>query len=282
MSAPYLLVLAHQRSGSNHLLDLLRGFVGVTTLGEFFNITATAPGKMYQAEALSQYGGSVHKFIAASVKNPLEPLRFREDIQGTSLFVVKLFGHQLKSKRAQRILIDNAVGVIHLRRNVFGTWVSRELTRQSGDWFNTSSEGKKVTFTTESFVRYGSRITAFAAEFSRLLRRSRRPYIDMTFTEISAMNQPQQIGDLVKSAFPDLPELILRDDWDPLVSRQDTRLPIDRVANAEFARTALKEMGLEYLLNNEDGDDVDVLHSILSPKPRQPWWRSLVIRARHR
>jgi hypothetical protein len=115
-----------------------------------------------------------------------------------------------------------------------------------------------------------------------MLRLSERPFIDLTFTEISAMNQPQQIGDLITSAFPDLPELIRRDDWKPIVSRQDTRLPIDRVANAEFARTTLKDIGVEYLLNNEDTDDVDVLHSMLSPQSRQPWWHSLNIRVRRR
>ena len=165
---------------------------------------------------------------------------------------------------------------------MLGTWVSREFARQSGVWFNTSTESNTVTFTKGSFVRYCARITSFAAEFSRMLRLSERPFIDLTFTEISAMNQPQQIGDLITSAFPDLPELIRRDDWKPIVSRQDTRLPIDRVANAEFARTTLKDIGVEYLLNNEDTDDVDVLHSMLSPQSRQPWWHSLNIRVRRR
>jgi hypothetical protein len=50
---------------------------------------------MYQAEALAQYGGSVEIFKAASEETPLEPLRFREDVKGTGLFVIKLLGHQL-------------------------------------------------------------------------------------------------------------------------------------------------------------------------------------------
>jgi len=268
MPAPYLLIFAHQRAGTNHLLDLLRGFVGVTTLGELFN-TASAPGKMHQVEALEQYGGSVKQFVAAAEKNPLDTLRFRENHPETKLFVIKLFGHQLTSRRARQILIANAVGVIHLRRNVFGTWVSRALARQSGEWFNESSEQAKVTFTRASFLRYGSRITAFAVDFSRMLRRSERPFIDMTFSEVSSMNQPQHIGDRIVSVFHDLPELVKRDDWEPLIARQDTRLPIDRVDNVAFAQSTLKDLGLEYLVDNEDTDDLERLLSVLAKKPQR-------------
>jgi hypothetical protein len=268
MPAPYLLILAHQRSGTNHLLDLLRGFVGVTTLGEFFN-TASAPGKMHQAEALEQYGGSVEQFVTASNKNPLDTLRFRENLPETKLFVIKLFGHQLTSKRAQQILVANAVGVIHLRRNVFGTWVSRALARQSGEWFNESSKQRKVTFARISFVRYSSRITAFAIDFSRMLRRSGRPFIDMTFSEVAAMNQPQHIADRISSVFHDLPELVKRDEWEPMIPRQDTRLPIDRVDNAAFAQSTLADLGLEYLLDNKDADDLERLLSVLVKKPQR-------------
>jgi hypothetical protein len=282
MPAPYLLIFAHQRAGTNHLLDLLRGFVGVTTLGEFFNITAFAPGKMHQAEALEQYGGSVEQFVAASEKNPLDTLRFRENLPDTTVFVIKLFGNQLKSKRAQQILIANAIGVIHLRRNVFGAWVSLVLAEQSGKWFNESSEQRQVTFARASFIRFGARITAFAVDFSRMLRRSGRPFINLTFGEVSSMNQPQHVVDRISSVFHDLPELVKRDDWEPMVARQDTRLPIDRVDNAAFARSTLKDLGLEYLLNNEDSDDTDFLHSVFTRLRAKRWWHVLGKRIRRR
>jgi LPS sulfotransferase NodH len=282
MSAPYLLVLAHQRSGTNHLLDLLRGCAGVTTLGEFFNITASAPGKMHQADALAQYSGSVEQFVQAAERNPLDTLLFRENLPDTTLFVIKLFGNQLKSKQARQILIANAVGVIHLRRNVFGTWVSLALAKQSGEWFNESSEQRRVTFASGSFIRYGSRITAFAVDFSRMLRRSGQPFIDMTFSEVSSMNQPQHIVDRISSVFHDLPKLVKRDDWEPMVARQDTRLPIDRVDNAAFAQSTLKDLGLEYLLNNEDTHDTDFLHSVITRRRSKRWWRVLRKRIRRR
>lgn len=276
MAAPYLLVLAHQRSGSNHLFDLLRGFVGVTTLGEFFNITASAPGKMHQADALAQYDGSIEQFLVASENNPLDPLSFRDNVPDTTLFVIKLFGNQLKSKRARRILVDNAVGVIHLRRNVFSTSVSRELAKRSGEWFNESSENAKVTFVASSFIRYASRITTFAVDFSHIIRQSNRPSLDFTFSEVSAMTEPRQVADRISSAFPELPALRKRNEWKPLVTRQDGRLPIYRVENAEQARVELAKLGLEYLLENEDTDDAEFLHSVFARRQTKSGWRTVV------
>jgi hypothetical protein len=264
MAAPYLLVLAHQRSGSNHLIDLFRGFTGVTTLGEFFNITASAPGKMHQADALAQFNGSVEQFLATSEKNPLVALRFRDDFPDTKLFVIKLFGNQLRSTRARRIFIDNAIGVIHLRRNVFATWVSREFAKQSGQWFNESREQTFVTFSPTSFVRYASTIVSFARDFTRMLKASGRPCVEMTFIEVSAMQEPRRLADRLSGVFAELPALVVRDDWQPLVSRQDNRLPIDRIDNPVEARTTLTALGLEYLLDDNDTNDIELLYKVLS------------------
>jgi hypothetical protein len=250
----------------------------VTTLGEFFNITATAPGKMYQAEALAQYGGSVEKFKAAAEKNPLEPLRFREDVKGTGLFVIKLFGHQLKIKRAKRILIDNAIGVIHLRRNVFATWVSREFAKQSGQWFNESREQTLVTFSPTSFVRYASTIVSFTRDFTRMLKASGRPFVEMTFSEVSAMKEPRQVAERLSGVFAELPVLVVRDDWQPLVARQDSRRPIDRIAKSVEARTTLTSLGLEHLLDDTVTNDTELLHMVLSRRRAKTRLRELANR----
>jgi hypothetical protein len=269
MSAPYLLVLAHQRSGSNHLLDLLRGFVGVATLGEFFNITASAPGKMHQAEALAQYNGSVEQFRAAAENNPLDTLRFRERVSDANLYIMKLFANQLRSERARQILIDNAAGIIHLRRNALGTWVSRELAKRTGNWLNASSESSLVTFSITSFIRYSSRNASFALDSARVTRESGKPSVELTFSEVSMMSEPRQVADRLAHAFPEIRELTLRDDWVPSVTRQDFRLPIDRIDNAEQARAELANLGLDYLLNNDDADDLEGLVSQLAEKPER-------------
>jgi hypothetical protein len=278
MTAPYLLVLAHQRSGSNHLFDLLRGFEGVTTLGEFFNITASAPGKMHQADALAQFNGSVEQFTAAAENNPLDTLRFRDNIADTDLFVIKLFGNQLRSKRARRILIDNAVGVIHLRRNVFATWVSREFAKKSGQWFNESRQQTLVTFSPTSFVRYASKIVEFARDFALMLKASGRPFIEMTFSEVSAMQEPRQVAERLSGVFAGLPDLVVRDDWQPLVSRQDPRLPIERIENPDEAKATLTALGIEYLLDDNDTNDTELLHKVLSRRRAKTQLREIASR----
>mgnify|MGYP000154954914 CR=1 FL=1 len=86
MTAPYLLVLAHARSGSNYLLDLLGALDGVSTLGEFFNTAAKAQGQNHREVALAPFGGDPALFMEAARRDPLSTLEFRKNINGVKLF----------------------------------------------------------------------------------------------------------------------------------------------------------------------------------------------------
>ena len=130
MPAPYLLILAHSRSGSNFLVDLVRGMAGVASLSEFFHRNPKFTFHDFVEEALAPYGS--HAALAkAAIGDPLATLAFRDKVDGVSLFVVKVLGQHVRDDRARRILIDNAIGVVVLRRNPFSAWVSRALVDQS-------------------------------------------------------------------------------------------------------------------------------------------------------
>lgn len=281
MVAPYLLVLSHPRSGSTHLLDLIRALSGVASLAEFFNRYPKDQLPDFVAESLAPYGS--HAALAdAALKDPLETLAFREHIDGVSLFVVKVHGHNLRNNRARKILIDNAVGVIILRRNPFAAWVSRALVDHSANWVNTSTTSFSVTYDEAFFLNRARAFSVQIRDFHRLVAASTTPSVSLTYSELLALGDPVRLWNFLRTEIPTLPELQLDPTWAPRVLRQDERLPIDRIENDDVARASLERLGLGYLIENTDTDDLDYLLSVLVKKPTQSKFRQLVSVVRRR
>jgi LPS sulfotransferase NodH len=281
MVAPYLLILAHARSGSNHLQDVLRGLEGVASLGEFFHRASKPQLADFVDEALEPYGSRA-ALAAAAVTDPLATLAFREKIDGVNLFVVKVLGQHLRDDRARRILIDNAIGVVVLRRNPFSAWVSRALVEQSATWVNSETNTFEVTYDEEFFLTIARRYSNQIQKFHRILSESRKPFVSMTYSDAVALGTPANLWKFLRTAMPLLPELRPNPAWKPRVFRQDERLPIDRIGNPSEARASLERLGLGYLVENTDTDDLDYLISVLAKKPQHSGLRRLVSAATKR
>lgn len=284
MTAPYLLVLAHARSGSNYLLDLLGALDGVSTLGEFFNTASKAQGQNHREAALAPFGGDPVAFMDAARQDPLSTLEFRKKIKGVKLFVVKVLGSQMQNEANRRALIDNAAGVVILRRNIFATWTSRALVKHTKAWVNSTSDEYSVDFDRDSFLRTGYTVSTNAAELARLVRESGKPSVTLSYSELESIGSPEALWKRISASIPGLPELNTAKGWKPKVARQDNRLPIDRVANREEAITALRKLGLEYLLNNNDSEDLDHLLRVfnanrVAPRKKRKPSRNLFVRA---
>ena len=168
MAAPFLLILAHSRSGSTLLLDLLRGLKGVASLAEFFSRVPEVQMADFVDESLEPYGS--HAALAdAALEDPLATLAFREKIEGVNLFVVKVLGQHLRDDNARRILVDNAIGVVVLRRNPFSAWVSRALVEQSQTWVNAGTTQFEVTYDEEFFLTFARRYSTQIDTFRRIV-----------------------------------------------------------------------------------------------------------------
>lgn len=264
MSAPYLLVLAHSRSGSTFLLDLLRALNGVASLGEFFHRDPKFQKADFVAEALAPYGTHV-ALAAAAIDDPLATLAFRDNVDGVTLFVVKVLGQQLRDDRARRILIDNAAGIVVLRRNPFAAWVSRALVDQSKTWVDAETKGFDVEYDEKFFLDRARAYTTQIRDFLRVVTESGRPFVSMTYSELVSLGNPAALWAFLRETMPTLPELTQDPAWTPRVARQDDRKPIDRIANRDVALASLERLGLGYLADNTDTDDLDYLLSILAP-----------------
>ncbi|CAB4586341.1 unannotated protein [freshwater metagenome] len=266
MVAPYFLVLAHSRSGSTHLLDLLRGLTGVASLAEFFHRDPKSKVADFTEEALAPYGS--HAALAeAAIIDPLATLSFRDKIDGVSLFVVKVLGQQLRDDRARRILIDNAIGVVVLRRNPFSAWVSRALVDQSKTWVNAATNQFAVTYDEEFFLDRARAYSTQIRDFLRLVPESGKPFVSLTYSGLLAHQTPTALWNFLRTEMPLLPDLRPNPTWKPRVARQDERLPIDRIDNRNDALASLKRLGLDYLVENTDTDDLERLLSVLTKKP---------------
>jgi len=268
MVAPYLLVLAHSRSGSTYLLDLLRSLTGVASLGEFFHRDPKFQKADFVAEALAPYGS--HAALAeAALADPLETLAFREKVDGVSLFVVKILGQQLRDDRARRIMIDNAAGVVVLRRNPFAAWVSRALVDQSKTWVNADTNGFDVTYDEAFFLDRARAYSTQIRDFLRLVTESGKPFVSMSYSDVVELGSPAALWEFLRTAMPLLPELRPDPAWTPRIARQDERRPIDRITNRDDAIASLNRLGLGYLADNTDTDDLEYLLSVLAPRPKR-------------
>jgi LPS sulfotransferase NodH len=281
MSAPYLLILAHSRSGSTFLVELVRGMAGVASLGEFFHRDPKPLVEDFIDEALAPYGS--HAALAdAALTDPLATLAFRDKIDGVSLFVVKVLGQHLRDDRARRILIDNAIGVVVLRRNPFSAWVSRALVDQSENWSNAKTDQFEVTYDEASFLTFASRYTNQIQKFRRVVIESGRPFVSLTYSDVVALGTPAKLWEFLRATMPLLPNLSPSPQWAPRVFRQDERRPFDRIANHDEARASLKRLGLSYLVENTDTDDLDYLLSVLLKKPEQSAFQKILSGAKRR
>ena len=268
MVAPYLLVLAHSRSGSTYLLDLLRSLTGVASLGEFFHRDPKFQKADFVSEALAPYG--THAALAqAALTDPLATLAFRDEIDGVSLFVVKILGQQLRDDRARRIMIDNAAGVVVLRRNPFAAWVSRALVDQSKTWVNADTNKFDVTFDEAFFLDRARAYSTQIRDFLRLVTATGKPFVSMSYSDVVALGTPAALWAFLRTSLPSLPELQPDPTWSPRIARQDERRPIDRIANRDEALSSLNRLGLGYLAENADTDDLEYLLSKLAPTPKR-------------
>jgi hypothetical protein len=219
-------------------------------------------------EALEPYGS--HAALAdAAPTDPLATLAFRDKIDGVSLYVVKVLGQQLQDDRARRILIDNAIGVVVLRRNPFSAWVSRALVDQSQNWSNAKTDQFEVTYDEASFLTFARRYSNQIHNFRRVVIDSGKPFVSLTFSDVVALGTPAKLWEFLRAAMPLLPDLSLNPQWAPRVFRQDERRPFDRIANPDEALASLERLGLGYLTEDADTDDLDYLLSVLVKK-RQP------------
>ena len=279
--APYLLILAHSRSGSTHLLDLLKALSGVASLGEFFHRQPKSQMADFVAEGLAPYGS--HGALAdAAIADPLATLAFREHIDGVTLFVVKVLGQQLRDDRARRILIDNAAGVVVLRRNPFSAWVSRAMVEHSQTWVNAGTTQFAVNYDEEFFLDRARAYSTQIRDFLRVVSASQKPFVSLTYSDLLALGEPVTLWEFLRAKMPALPTLQIDPAWAPRVHRQDERPPIDRIENHDVARASLERLGLGYLVENTDSDDLDYLLSVLVKKPQQLTLRRIVSAATRR
>ena len=196
--------------------------------------------------------------------------------------MVKVLGQHLRDDRARRILIDNAAGVIVLRRNPFSAWVSRAMVDKSQTWMNAGTTQFAVNYDEVFFRDRARAYSTQIRDFLRLVSASQKPFVSLTYSDLLALGDPVTLWKFLRTEIPTLPELQVDPTWAPRVHRQDERLPIDRLEDPDVARASLERLGLGYLVENTDSDDLDYLLSVLEAQPRRTIVRRIVSAATRR
>jgi hypothetical protein len=172
--------------------------------------------------------------------------------------------------------------VVVLRRNPFSAWVSRALVEQSQTWVNTGTTQFEVTYDEELFLTFARRYSTQIDKFRRIVTESGKPFVSLTYSDVVALGTPVNLWTFLRSSMPLLPDLRPNPAWKPRVSRQDERLPIDRISNRNDAVASLERLGVGYLVESTDTDDLDYLLSVLVKEPRRSALQRLMSAAQRR
>jgi hypothetical protein len=154
--------------------------------------------------------------------------------------------------------------------------VSRALVHHTKTWSNASTNQLAVTYDEEFFRKRALAYTATIRDFLRLVTESGKPFVSLTYSDLLASETPATLWKFLRTTMPSLPNLRPNPTWKPRVARQDERLPIDRIDNRNDALASLKRLGLSYLVEDTDTDDLEHLLSVLTKNPPRSTLRRLM------
>lgn len=248
---PLLVVFSAPRTGSNHLFDLLAAREGVTSLNEVFN-NATK-GMAPEVSSLRRHAwGRGAESAKRAAQHPVKALAFVDELRDTRLAALKIQPRHIDVPGPAEELIDACVGHVFLRRNPLAVWISRKQAQMTRIWAHANTESEHMTFDGSDFARSTRASLSKLTLLEQLCHeRGREPY-GLTYTEVCEMKSPGDLWDELHNAFPLIEAEPLRSSFAPKFEKQDSRLPLERLANPDEAVEWLQSRGLSYLAENRD------------------------------
>ena len=253
---PFLAVFTIPRSGSNRLFDLLAARNGVVSLNEFFGRTPRGLSHELRAASIKPFG-DWERFAEVGRVHPVETMKFLEGYPDARLATIKIHPRHLDVPGPARELIDASSGNIFLRRNPLAVWISRRIVRESRSWAYVNTDRYVVPFDPEDFCLFTVRSLRKLGAYRALADESPTPTFDLTYRDVERFRSSQDVWTVLADAFPHIPVEGVDPNAPERFTRQDSRLPFDRLSNPEEARSWLISRELESLIENSDDFDAD-------------------------
>ena len=248
---PLLVVFSAPRTGSNHLFDLLAAREGVTSLNEVFNNATDGLSRELRATRRHAWGAGAESAKRAA-QHPAKALAFVDELSDTRLVALKIQPRHIDVPGPAEELIDACTAHVFLRRNPLAVWISREQARTTRIWAHANTESNHITFDGDAFAISVRRSLSNLDVLEQLCRDRGRSPLVLTYSELCEMKTPADLWNELYRAFPLIETEPIRSSFIPQFKKQDSRLPLDRLANPDDALEWLATRGLSYLAENRD------------------------------
>jgi LPS sulfotransferase NodH len=251
-----LLVVAHARSGSTYLCQLLAAFTRVRAYLEVFHAD---PERM--VAFLGEDWPLVRERLGldddpAAARNAVcdQPDRLvgcLAALHPDATVSLKIFPSHLDERRLA-LLVPRCQGLIMLRRNLLHTYISRTIALTTGIWSGADTSRCRVRFVPEHFERHVAWVVRFQAATGAIARSHGLPVEWLGYATLC------QAGDAEPVVRRMLEAVGVVDVGDFRrgsvgITRQDRRdSALDKVVNADELREYLAVRGLTCLLDSAD------------------------------
>lgn len=244
--AGLVIVMAGQRSGSNHFLDLIRGGQGLVVLSEVFNARAVYGLESHPdlARDLTEHHGGPEQMHRAFRLHPERALRVvLERVGAGRQVVIKLCPAQLHLGALRRILAGEESQVIFLVRRRLDQYVSRLKALATGQWQNADTTNFCPEAHVDEFLGWSSRLDDWFASLAQLCAESGVTPTVISYDAHLNLADPAEVARGLRALLANvLPSEGLADPTRPhFFRRQDqSRDSFAKIANAEQFRALLE------------------------------------------
>jgi LPS sulfotransferase NodH len=252
-----LLVVAHSRSGSTYLCQLLAAFTRVRAYLEVFHAD---PERM--VAFLGEDWPLVRERLGldddpAAARNAVcdQPDRLvgcLAAIHPDATVSLKIFPPHLDARQLA-LLIPRCQGLVMLRRNLLHTYISRNIARATGAWSGIDTSKYAIRFTTEHFERHAARVARFYAAADSIARSHGIPVTWLDYSALCAAGDLEPVVRHALEAAGVVDAGTFRLGQISITRQDERRSALDKVVNPDELKNYATARGLGSLLDS-DGD----------------------------
>jgi hypothetical protein len=250
-------VVCHPRSGSNLLMDLLSSCASVTAVYEIFNFQALDRGPL--TEPVERPFDSFSAFDAAKNHDPIGILRALTANKDVELLLLKVFPGHVSDVGLQK-LIAGSSAVIQLTRNPLSAWVSTAIASETDRWDNADTSATRVRWDALNFAQSTEKQLNYVLAGRQLAEDSGRPVVPLDYLDVVGAGSPSALWGYLRTFIDEWPSYSQKTHWKLSFTKQDTRVPIERIDNYRETIADLSCVGLDPLIADRPvGQIFDVL-----------------------
>jgi len=252
-----VLVVAHARSGSTFLCQLLAAFTGVRSYLELFHadparLTAFLGPDLAHVRQRLGLDDDPTRMQRGIINRPDLLVDCLASLHPDATVSLKIFPPHLDARQLA-LLIPRCQGLIMLRRNLLHTYISRNIALATGAWSGIDTSKYAIRFTTEHFERHAAWVARFYAAADSIARSHGIPVTWLDYSALCAAGDPEPVVRHALEAAGVVDAGTFRPGQISITRQDERRSALDKVVNPDELKNYATARGLSSLLDS-DGD----------------------------